>query len=246
MINSRSPLYKERYDRNTICISFRHKQLTTIINIYFMYCAFEVIKYTVSYRIVSYRIVSYRIVSYRIVSYRIVSYRIVSYRIVSYRIVSYRIVSYRIVSYRIVSYRIVSYRIVSYRIVSYRIVSYRIVSYRIVSYRIVSYRIVSYRIVSYRIVSYRIVLYYEALYWWPIRPLSYRHTSGVVRNPHSILAEWGIFNLRSMSPQGTHLLIVRWRNSINSVLVTISWISLIYCMNYWFVRQLIAPLPDYF
>ena len=31
----------------------------------------------------------------------------------------------------------------------------------------------------------------------PIRPLSYRHSSGVLRNPHSVLAEWGIFNLRS-------------------------------------------------
>ena len=45
---------------------------------------------------------------------------------------------------------------------------------------------------------YCIVLYYEALYWWPIRPLSYRHSSGVVRNPHSTLAEWGIFNLALM------------------------------------------------
>ena len=51
---------------------------------------------------------------------------------------------------------------------------------------------------------YCIVLYYEALYWWPIRPLSYRHSSGVVRNLHSTLAEWGIFNLWFMSPQGTH------------------------------------------
>ena len=54
---------------------------------------------------------------------------------------------------------------------------------------------------------YCIVLYYEAIYWWPFRPLSYRHYSGVVRNPHSTLAEWGIFNLQSMSPKGTHLLI---------------------------------------
>ena len=69
---------------------------------------------------------------------------------------------------------------------------------------------------------HNIVLYYEALYWWPIRLLSHRHSSGVVRNPHSTLAEWGIFNLRAMSPQGTHLLIARRRNSINSVLVTIS------------------------
>ena len=59
----------------------------------------------------------------------------------------------------------------------------------------------------------------------PIRPLSYRHSSGVVRNPHSTLAKWGIFNLRSMSSQGTHLLIARRRNSINSVLVTISWMT---------------------
>ena len=59
----------------------------------------------------------------------------------------------------------------------------------------------------------------------PIGPLSYRHSSGVVRNPHSTLAEWGICNLRSMSSQGTHLLIARRRNSINSVLVTISWMT---------------------
>ena len=58
-----------------------------------------------------------------------------------------------------------------------------------------------------------------------IRPLSYRHSSGVIRNPHSTLAGGGIFNLRSMSPQGTHLLIVRRRNSITSVLVTKSWIT---------------------
>ena len=56
----------------------------------------------------------------------------------------------------------------------------------------------------------------------PIGPLSYRHSSGVVRNPHSALAEWGIFNLRSISPQGTHLLIARRRNSITSVLASIS------------------------
>ena len=77
----------------------------------------------------------------------------------------------------------------------------------------------------YCIVLYCIVLYYEALYWRSIRPLSYRHSSGVVRNPHSTLAEqpeWGMFNLRSMSPQGTHLLLARRRNSIISVLVTIS------------------------
>ena len=59
----------------------------------------------------------------------------------------------------------------------------------------------------------------------PIGPLSYRHSSGVVRNPHSALAEWGIFNLRSISPQGTHLLIARRRNSITSVLASISWMT---------------------
>ena len=62
----------------------------------------------------------------------------------------------------------------------------------------------------------------------PIGPLSYRHSSGVVRNPHSTLAEWGIFNLRSMSSQGTHLLIARRRNSINSVLFTISWMTCLF------------------
>ena len=56
----------------------------------------------------------------------------------------------------------------------------------------------------------------------PIGPLSYRHSSGVVRNPHSALAERRIFNLRSISPQGTHLLIARRRNSITSVLASIS------------------------
>ena len=50
----------------------------------------------------------------------------------------------------------------------------------------------------------------------PIGPLSYRHSSGVVRNPHSAL------NLRSISPQGTHLLIALRRNSITSVLASIS------------------------
>ena len=38
-------------------------------------------------------------------------------------------------------------------------------------------------------VLYCIVLYYEALYRKPIRPLSYKHSSGVGRNPHSTLAE---------------------------------------------------------
>ena len=76
---------------------------------------------------------------------------------------------------------------------------------------------------------YCIVLYYEALYWWPDwTELSYRHSSGVVRNLHSALAEWRIFNLRSISPQGTHLLIARRRNSITSVLASISWMS---CLN---------------
>ena len=69
------------------------------------------------------------------------------------------------------------------------------------------------------IVLYCIVLHYGALYWRPIRPLSYMHSTGVVRNPHSTFAEWGIFNQRSMSPQGTHLLIARRCNSITSVLV---------------------------
>ena len=73
------------------------------------------------------------------------------------------------------------------------------------------------------VIWFNIVLYYEALYWRPFRSLSYRHSSGVVRNPHSTLAEWGIFNLRSMSPQGTHFLIARRRNSITSVLISISW-----------------------
>ena len=77
-------------------------------------------------------------------------------------------------------------------------------------------------IVLYCIVLYCIMRPYTD---GPIGPLSYRHSSGVVRNPHSTLAEWGIFNLRSMSSQGTHLLIARRRNSINSVLVTISWMT---------------------
>ena len=51
---------------------------------------------------------------------------------------------------------------------------------------------------------------------------TYIHFPRVVRNPHSTLAEYGIINQRSMSPQGTHLLTVRRRNSITSVLVTIS------------------------
>ena len=59
-------------------------------------------------------------------------------------------------------------------------------------------------------------------YWRQIRPLSYRHSSGVVRNPHSTLAKWGIFNLRSMSPQVSHLLIARRRNFVISVFVFIS------------------------
>ena len=59
----------------------------------------------------------------------------------------------------------------------------------------------------------------------PIGALSYRHSSGVVWNPHSALAEWGLFNLRSISPQGTHLLIARRRNSITSVLAYISWMT---------------------
>ena len=83
-----------------------------------------------------------------------------------------------------------------------------------------------------RMTQCRSVLYCIVLYCimrpytdGPIGPLSYRHSSGVVRNPHSTLAKWGIFNLRSMSSQGTHLLIARRRNSINSVLVTISWMT---------------------
>ena len=90
-------------------------------------------------------------------------------------------------------------------------------------YCIALHYIVLHCIVLYCIVLNCIVLYYEALYWRLIRMLSYRHSSGVVRNPHWTLAEWGIFNLRSMSPQGTHHLIAHRRNSINSVLVTISW-----------------------
>ena len=43
--------------------------------------------------------------------------------------------------------------------------------------------------VCHKQVLYCIVLYYGALYRRPIRPLSYRHSSGVVRNPHSTLAE---------------------------------------------------------
>ena len=54
----------------------------------------------------------------------------------------------------------------------------------------------------------------------PIGPLSYRHSSGVVRNPHLALAESGIFNLRSISPQGTHLLIARRRITIDQ---NITW-----------------------
>ena len=48
-----------------------------------------------------------------------------------------------------------------------------------------------------------IVLYYMRPYTGrPIGPLSYRHSSGVFRNPHPALAEWGIFNLRTISPHG--------------------------------------------
>ena len=77
---------------------------------------------------------------------------------------------------------------------------------------------------KYAIILYWIVLCCIALCWWPIRPLlyMYRHSLGVVRNLHSTVAEWGIFNLQSMSPQVTHLLTARRRNSINIVLVTIS------------------------
>ena len=59
-----------------------------------------------------------------------------------------------------------------------------------------------------------------------------RYRIGIPRelseNPHSTLAEWGIFNLRSMLSQGTHLLIARRRNSINSVLFTISWMTCLF------------------
>ena len=72
------------------------------------------------------------------------------------------------------------------------------------------------------IVSYCIMRPYND---GPIGPLSYKHSSGVVRNPHSALAEWGIFNLRSISPQETHLLIARRRNSITSILASISWMT---------------------
>ena len=95
--------------------------------------------------------------------------------------------------------------------------------YCIVLYCIVLYCIVLYCIVLCCIVLYCIVLYYEALYWWPFRPLSYRYSSGVVQNPHKTLVEWGIFKLRSMSPQGTHHLIGRRRNSITSVFISMSW-----------------------
>ena len=50
--------------------------------------------------------------------------------------------------------------------------------------------------ITYSIVLYCIVLYCIVLYCirrpytdGPIGPLSYRHSSGVVRNPHSTLAE---------------------------------------------------------
>ena len=94
--------------------------------------------------------------------------------------------------------------------------------YCIVLYCIVLYCIVLYCIVSYCIVLYCIMRPYTD---GPIGPLSYRHSSGVVRNPHSALAEWWIFNLRSISSQGIHLLIARRRNSITSVLASISWMT---------------------
>ena len=84
------------------------------------------------------------------------------------------------------------------------------------------YCIVLYCIVLYCIVLYCIMRPYTI---GPIGPLSYRHSSWVVRNTHSALAEWGIFNLRSISPQGIHLLIARRRNSITSALASISWMS---------------------
>ena len=53
-----------------------------------------------------------------------------------------------------------------------------------------------------------------------------RYRIGIPRELSEIRTQsWlseGSFNLRSMSPQGTHLLIARRRNSITSVLVTIS------------------------
>ena len=107
-------------------------------------------------------------------------------------------------------------------IVLYCIVLYCIVLYCIVLYCIVLYCIVLYCIVLYCIVLYCIMRPYTD---GPIGPLSYRHSSGVVRNPHSALAEWGIFNLRSISPQGTHLLIACRRNSTTSVLTSISWMT---------------------
>ena len=81
-------------------------------------------------------------------------------------------------------------------------------------------------------VYFVIIIWYIVLYCimrpytdGPIGPLSYRHSSEVVRNSHSALAEWGIFNVWSMSPQGTHLLIARRRNSITSVPASISWMT---------------------
>ena len=56
----------------------------------------------------------------------------------------------------------------------------------IVLYCIVLYCIVLYCIVLYCIVLYCIMRPYTD---GPIGPLSYRHSSGVVRNPHSALAE---------------------------------------------------------
>ena len=71
---------------------------------------------------------------------------------------------------------------------------------------------------------YCIVLYciMRPYTYCPIGPLSYRHSSVVVRQPRLALAERRIFNLRSISPQRTHLLIARRRNSFTSVLASIS------------------------
>ena len=79
-----------------------------------------------------------------------------------------------------------------------------------------------YCIVLYCIVLYCIIRPYTD---GPIGPLSYRHSSGVVRNSHSALVEWRIFNVRFISLQRTHLLIARRRNSITSVLASISWMT---------------------
>ena len=80
------------------------------------------------------------------------------------------------------------YCIVLYYIVLYCIVLYCIVLYCIVLYCIVLYCIVLYCIVLYCIVLYCIVRPYTDV---PIGPLSHRHSSGVVRNPHSALASEG-------------------------------------------------------